>query len=619
MKRAILTTGLLLALPAGVAAQSAPDLVVLGPNVSETSVGTGETFAFIATVTNDGDAQSQSAATTVRYLRSTDMTITPSDTEEGTDAVRALLRNQGYAATIRLTAPARAGTYYYGACVDAVAGESDTSNNCSAAVRVDVQGSAVSPDLEAGASVDDDSPEEGGSFKLSATVTNTGDGQSASTTLRYYRSRDASIAASDVQVGTDAVGALAAGGSSDASVDLTAPSTAGTYYYGACVDAVPGESDTTNNCSGAVSVTVSGGGGDPSVPGAPASLTATPGDKEVLLGWSAPTNDGGASVTGYEYRYATGDAVPGGTAWRSAGLNLERTVTGLTNGQQYAFEVRARNRVGEGPARKALATPLGALGVPASLTAMAGDREVVLAWSAPANDGGAPITGYEYRYSAGRTVPRGTAWRSAGLNLERTVTGLTNGRRYAFEVRALNRLGEGPARSATATPAGRPGTPESLMATAGDGEVVLIWSAPVDDGGAPIMGYEYRYAPGNAVPEGAPWQSAARNLTWTVTGLSNGQQYAFEVRARNRIDPGEALGALATPVGQPGAPGSLTATPGDKEVALAWSAPTDDGGAPVTGYEYRYAEGVSVPEGAPWHSAGLNLKWTVTGLSNGRQ
>ena len=69
--------------PTAVEAQARPDLVVPGPNVSETSVETGETFWFIATVTNDGDAQSQSAATTVRYLRSTDATITESDTEEG--------------------------------------------------------------------------------------------------------------------------------------------------------------------------------------------------------------------------------------------------------------------------------------------------------------------------------------------------------------------------------------------------------------------------------------------------------------------------------------------------------------------------------------------------------
>ena len=101
-----------------------------------------------------------------------------------------------------------------------------------------------------------------------------------------------------------------------------------------------------------------GGTGGPSVPGAPASLTATAGDEEVELAWSPPADVGGESVTGYEYRYAAGAAVPGDTPWRSAGLNLEWTVTGLTNGQQYAFEVRARNRVGSGEAARTTALPL---------------------------------------------------------------------------------------------------------------------------------------------------------------------------------------------------------------------------------------------------------------------
>ena len=43
---------------------------------------------------------------------------------------------------------------------------------------------------------------------------------------------------------------------SSQSIDLTAPSSTGMYYYGACVDAVAGESDTTNNCSSSVRVTV---------------------------------------------------------------------------------------------------------------------------------------------------------------------------------------------------------------------------------------------------------------------------------------------------------------------------------------------------------------------------
>ena len=357
----------------------------------------------------------------------------------------------------------------------------------------------------------------------------------------------------------------------------------------------------------------------PVVPGAPASLDATAGDGEVALVWSAPVDDGGAPVTVYEYRYAAGSSVPEETLWQSAELNLERTVVELTNGEQYAFEVRAKNRVGAGEPRGALATAEGAPGAPASLDATAGDGEVALVWSAPVDDGGAPVTVYEYRYAAGGSVPEDTPWQSAGLNIERTVVDLTNGEQYAFEVRVRNRAGAGEPRGALARPVGAPGAPASLTATAGDGEVALVWSAPVDDGGAPVTVYEYRYEAGDAVPEDTPWQSAGLNLEWTVVDLTNGEQYAFEVRARNRVGAGEPRGALATAEGAPGAPGSLAATAGDGEVALVWSAPVDDGGAPVTGYEYRYAAGGSVPEDTPWQSAGLNIERTVVDLTNGEQ
>ena len=106
-------------------------------------------------------------------------------------------------------------------------------------------------------SVSDSSPNTGETFTLSATVRNQGNGLSASTTLRYYRSTDAMISTGDTEVGTDAMSSLSASGTSDVSISLTAPSTAGTYYYGACVDPVSGESDFQNNCSSAVTVTVS--------------------------------------------------------------------------------------------------------------------------------------------------------------------------------------------------------------------------------------------------------------------------------------------------------------------------------------------------------------------------
>ena len=94
------------------------------------------------------------------------------------------------------------------------------------------------------------------SFTLDVTVSNEGSGSSGSTTLRYYRSDDSTITSGDTEVGTDAVGSLAASGSSMESIDLTAPSAPGTYYYGACADAVSDESDATNNCSGSMAFTV---------------------------------------------------------------------------------------------------------------------------------------------------------------------------------------------------------------------------------------------------------------------------------------------------------------------------------------------------------------------------
>ena len=94
------------------------------------------------------------------------------------------------------------------------------------------------------------------SFTLGVNVINQGSGSSGSTTLRYYRSTDSAITSGDAEVGTDAVDGLAASERAIEGIDLIAPSAPGTYYYGACVDAVSNESDTTNNCSPAIAFTV---------------------------------------------------------------------------------------------------------------------------------------------------------------------------------------------------------------------------------------------------------------------------------------------------------------------------------------------------------------------------
>ena len=145
-----------------------------------------------------------------------------------------------------LDAPDIGSHYYYGACVDTVAGESDTTNNCSAAVKVET--THKKPQLEITPVRIESSQNR---VRISATVRNIG-GPAATTTLRFYRSTDDVISSSDTQVRAFSVPALVKTESHEFPkfdskwVDVTEPS--GSYWYGACVDAVANESDTTDNC-----------------------------------------------------------------------------------------------------------------------------------------------------------------------------------------------------------------------------------------------------------------------------------------------------------------------------------------------------------------------------------
>ena len=108
-------------------------------------------------------------------------------------------------------------------------------------------------------SVTRDSLQPGETFGVTATVHNRGIGTADATTLHYYQSEDATISTVDNQVGVEWMGGLVGSGTSAATVSLTAPSRAGTYYYGACVAPVSGESNANNNCSFGVRVIVSEG------------------------------------------------------------------------------------------------------------------------------------------------------------------------------------------------------------------------------------------------------------------------------------------------------------------------------------------------------------------------
>lgn len=419
----------------------------------------------------------------------------------------------------------------------------------------------------------------------------------------------------------------------------------------------------------------------PTAPGAPTIGTATPGDAQASVTFTAPSN-GGSPISIY-----TATANPGGATGNCAGpAACTITVGSLNNGQAYTFTVTATNGVGTGAAS----------GASNSVTPKT-NQTITFAQPSNYNFGSSPVltatassglavsftsttlgvctinssTGALTFVSAGNCTIDASQSGNASTNAATTVT-------HSFTVNAIV-----------------PGAPTIGIATPGNQQATVAFTAPSSQGGASISGYTVTANPGGFTNTGAA-------SPIPVLGLTNGVSYTFTVTATNSAGTGAASAAsnavtpaasqtitFANPGSQnfgttpdlrivnggasatsglsvtfttftpgvcsvtsvgvltfvtagnctiladqagdsahlaapqvsrtftvnaviPGAPTGVTATPGDTQVSVAFTAPGNTGGTSISGYTVT----VSPADVAPINGGASPI--VVAGLTNGQ-
>ena len=495
--------------------------------------------------------------------------------------------------------------------------ESDTTNNCSSSVSVVVSGATDGPDLEVYALTITSNPGgvfPGSSIGLSAGVRNAGDESSAATTVRYYRSTDSTITTSDTEEGSDELSALDPEETISIGETLTVPADAGTYYYGACVDSVTDESDTTNNCSSSVSVVVSESQGSriprASSPAQVTGVVVTPSIGELTVAWKAVSD-----ADGYQVQWKSGEEnydesrqveIAGGKA-------VNYTITELQPGIEHAVRVIAtKENADEGtPSHEVTGIPKASS--PTQVTSVVVTPSIgglAVAWKAVPDADGYQVQwkSGEESYSESRQVEI-----AGGETVNYTITELQPGIEHA--VRVIADLAEDgtPSHEVTGIPkASSPTQVTGVVVTPSIGELAVAWKAVPD-----ADGYQVQWKSGEeSYSESRQVEIAGgETVNYTITELLPGTEYTVRVIADHAEDGTPSHEVTGIPkASSPAQVTGVLVEAGAEALEVSWMAVSD-----ADGYQVQWKSGEeSYSESRQVEIAGGKaVNYTITELQPG--
>ncbi|MGA2837772.1 MAG: fibronectin type III domain-containing protein [Acidimicrobiales bacterium] len=380
----------------------------------------------------------------------------------------------------------------------------------------------------------------------------------------------------------------------------------------------------------------------PGAPDYPLNVVPTSDNGQAEVSWTPGFNEGSATqsylVTATDTSNPSNDPNDGGAGGETCayavtgtdGPTDSCTVPGLTNGDNYSFQVTATNALGTSvPSPATTAITIGDPAAPTGVTATAAQNaNSTISWTDPVNTGAGALLDETVTASPGGGTctyfePASPSYNPAAPADQCDIAGLTNGTSYTFTVTSTNSVGTGvsSAPSAAIVPSTVPGAPTGVSATSNaNAQSVVTFTAPASNGGAAVTGYTVSAAdttnPSNPVVTQA---GAASPIT--VTGLNNGDTYSITVAATNASGTGtSSTAATATPSTVPGAPTGVTTATGPPvasgAVAVSWTPPASNGGAGISKYTVTSSNSktcstTSTPPATP------AITCTVTGETNG--